>query len=67
MSEFISKYEFGDISVNFILNNKKRAVMILLPNDMECDFFTEKNITMTTKQIQKTVPMNRKQMKLRSS
>ena len=44
MSEFISKYEFGDISVNFILNNKKRAVMILLPNDMECDFFTEKNM-----------------------
>ena len=44
MSKFISKYEFGDISVNFILNNKKRAVMILLPNDMECDFFTEKNM-----------------------
>ena len=44
MSELISKYEFGDISVNFILNNKKRAVMILLPNDMECDFFTEKNM-----------------------
>lgn len=43
MSKLINKFEFGDVSVNYILNDKNQAVMILLPADAEYDLFTEKN------------------------
>ena len=42
LSEFIGKYDFGDISVNYILNEYERAVMILLPKDTKCEFFSKK-------------------------
>ena len=43
MSKLINSYEFGDMLVSYILNNHQKAVMLILPKDAECDFFTEKN------------------------
>ncbi len=45
MCKMLNTYKFGDIKVNYILNDQDRAVMVLLPEDIECDFFTEKNIS----------------------
>ncbi len=44
MSKFINKYEFGDMVVNYILNDREKAAMLILPKGMECDFFAEKNL-----------------------
>lgn len=43
MAKIIRTYKFDDILVNYILNDKDRAVMILLPEATECDLLSEKN------------------------
>ncbi len=44
MAERIKCYEFGDISVNYLLNDKNRVVMTILPKGQECDFMSQKNV-----------------------
>ncbi len=44
MCRLIKRYEFGDMSASYILNDHKRAVLILLPENTECELFSEKNI-----------------------
>lgn len=43
MLKLLSSFTFGDMAVNYILNDHERAVVILLPASDECDLFTEKN------------------------
>lgn len=44
MCRLIKQYVFGDMSASYILNDHKRAVLILLPENTECELFSEKNI-----------------------
>ena len=43
MSKIINRYTFSDITVNYILNNHNRAVMVLLPQNKEVDILSQKN------------------------
>lgn len=45
MAKIFNTYHFGDINVNYILNDKQRMVMIILPDDKNFDLLTEKNCT----------------------
>lgn len=44
MSKIINTYKFGDITVNYILNDRDRAVMILLPENSNTDVLSQKNM-----------------------
>jgi len=44
MSKIINKYTLGDITVNYILNNNNRAVLVLLPKNKESKLLSEKNM-----------------------
>ena len=44
MSKIINQYNFNDMTVSYILNQKERAVMLLLPKCTECDILSQKNI-----------------------
>ena len=44
MSRLINHFDFADMSVDYILNDYERAVLIILPKATLCDFFSEKNI-----------------------
>lgn len=43
MCEIIKSYEFGEIIVNYILNDGGRAVVVLTPKDKKCDLLSQKN------------------------
>ncbi len=43
MPKLINQYTFGDMKVNYILNDSSRAVLSVLPKDRECQLFSEKN------------------------
>ncbi len=44
MAKIIKAYKLGDIKVNYILNDRDRAVMVLLPENNSADLLSEKNI-----------------------
>lgn len=43
MSKILNRYTFSDMTVNYILNDQERAVMVLLPEGAECDLLSDKN------------------------
>lgn len=43
MPELIKSYRFGDIMAHYILNDKSRAVLSILPKDAECELLSDKN------------------------
>ncbi|MBQ3562126.1 MAG: alpha-galactosidase, partial [Clostridia bacterium] len=43
MSKIINKYVLGDMTVNYLLNDKDRAVLVVLPKNAPTDILSEKN------------------------
>ena len=44
MCKLLKSYEFGDMTANYILNDLEKAILIILPKGVECDFLSEKNV-----------------------
>lgn len=44
MAELIKSYTLGDMTANYVLNDRSRAVLCILPEEAECELLSAKNI-----------------------
>lgn len=44
MQRLINSFEFGNITVNYVLNNYDKVILIICPKEKKCELFSEKNI-----------------------